>query len=185
MLEAVLAVGLLGALFVLLMSVYLTCARALAQGDRRTSLAGELQVATQSLVSELERSAYDGLSLAPGTLSLLSPKDEQGRVDYDAATGSLRWSRYRIFYLDPGTHELRRRDVNLAPSATQRVAPAPLQDLEDYRSQGTVVARFIYGFEAERQGNRLVHLTLRAERERRGRTEPEKLARSVWARIHN
>lgn len=193
-LEALISVAMLGAMFVVLMLIYINCASVWAKGEAHSDMAQNLQVFSRNLALDIERSSYDGLSLGPGMVALLSPADEHGRTEVDPATGSLLWRRYRVYYLDPGKGELLRCQVKLPETSPVRLFPVPIEayddgggpkPLRDYCQAGQVLARLVRDFQIRRQGNRMLVFEVTTEKARRGRTRPETITRKVWARVHN
>ncbi len=193
-LEALISVTMLGGMFVTLMLIYINCASVWAKGEAQTDMSQNLQVVSRNLALDIERSSYDGLSLGPSCLSVLSPADDDGLTEVDTATGQLIWRRYRIYYLDREKQELRRVQLKLAETSPVRLFPIPLEafdggsgprPLVDYCSAGQVLARLVKDFQIQRQGNRMLVFDLTTEKARHGRTEPETSARRVWARVHN
>lgn len=195
LLELVVTGVILLLLMAALMGVYAVGTRSWAQTESQGHLLSDLQVASVSLTQELERSAYDGLTVNDDALSVLSAADSEGRLELDLASGAIHWQRYLIFYFDSQAQALRRLALSLDSAAPQRTVPAPLETwsgpqgarpLLDYRTGGTVIARGVTGvfFEIPAQ-TRLVRISLEAERRAYGKQTPYTVSLRTAARIRN
>lgn len=192
--EALISVTMLGAMFVTLMLIYINCASVWAKGEAQTDMAQNLQVFSRNLALDIERSSYDGLTLGPGSVSLLSPADDDGGTLVDSDTGSLIWRRYRVYYHDRDKQQLVRCQLKLAETSPVRLFPVPIENFDDgtgpkplasYCQAGQVLARLVSDFQIQRQGNRMLVFDITTEKARRGRRQPETITRRVWARVHN
>ncbi len=175
-----------GALFLvattLLFFVFFAGAKAWRKTDQRSDILRSAQIVTSQVAREATRSSYNSLTITPDgrALSFLSALNDAGIFVLDNQ-GNTRWQKYLVFYFEPTSGEIRRREVPLLAGSPQERFPEPierfsgpsgLQPLTHYLNGGRPLGREVSEFLAETPaGTEGLDLTVTV-RKRIG-TEPE------------
>lgn len=184
--EMLIGIVLLGLITGAVLYLYLMGGRAVSQGDMRGDLSRELQLAGMSLTREIETSCYEGLSLGPNALAVLSSVPPAGGGPPTLGPdGSVVWQKYVVLWLDGPSKILYRREVPIP--ATVNGSPIEAfegKTLADYLVDGSPVGRNLVDFSpAVLPTTRTVRTRLEAERPFRG--EMRRLALTVNVRLKN
>lgn len=137
LIELVVVYGLLLVLIGVACALWSISVSAFSKVDRKTKLAGDLQVVTSSVRKEtgvaprLSFSFVDSPTVSG--LSFLSPRrlraTGQG-VGLDSGTFSLIWQKYMIFYLDKSNRQVLYRELPLPIGALPNQKPLPIEQVD-------------------------------------------------------
>ena len=127
-------------------------ASAFLKVDRKTKLAGDMQVVTMMLREQLSDASKESLSFVDTAkvsgMSFLSPRELRSsgeKVELPTGAFRLNWRKYAIFYLDKDSGELFFRELHLPAGSPQISDATPIerfdsgsgpQDLETYCVNG-------------------------------------------------
>ncbi len=183
--EMLVSIVLLGLILGAILFFYLTGTRAVAQGDLRTELNREIQVATINLTREIETSCYDGLSTGPGSLALLSAVPFGGGTPGLGSDGSVVWRKYVVFWLDPATQSLMRKEYEITPTTNGKpIEQWEGKTLADYLLDGRVVSRHLTAFTPTvPAGSHRLSTTIEVEQKLRG--EPKRSSLTFDLKLKN
>lgn len=183
--EMLVSIVLLGIILGALLYFYLVGTRAIAQGDLRTELNREMQMAATNLTREIETSCYDGLSTGPNGMALLSAVPVGGGTPNLGADGSVVWRKYVVYWLDVPTQNLMRKEYDIPASTTgQPVESWEGKTLPDYFLDGRVVARHITAFNPTvPPGTKRLQTLLEVEQKLRG--EAKRLSMTIDIKLKN
>lgn len=145
---------LIGLIFGAIIAIYTVGSKAWRKGNIRGELLQELQVITNKLSKDVERTDLASLTITPDqeALSCLKLYDKDGNFLLDAL-GRPIWSSWVVYFKD-GT-ELRYREVEWTASEASRAAPAPIESfsppltLADYRTGGKAYTTHLEEFELQ------------------------------------
>jgi len=144
LLELMVALGLLSLMMVMMFFIYRQGASAWKKTEAQTQLLQNLQVFTNRLSRETERSIYASAAADPGpstgtAVSMLSCwSDMNSRYDYSGLTRGPIWQKYLVFYYNNATQEVLLREIPLTPPGSTAV---PLAGMAAFRTGGRALAR--------------------------------------------
>ncbi len=177
--ELMVAIFILGLLFVALFEIYRMGASAWRKGEAETTLLQGLQVVKSRLDRELERSTFDSLSVDANGLAFLSAMDYGTRsFVIEPALVRPRWQKYIVVYYDPPQRAILWREVPVVGTPQENGA-TPIEafgaqtPLASYYAGGRVVIRDVAAWQIQVTVDELVALTWRVERQRYGKQAPE------------
>ena len=159
--------------------IYRTGLSAWSKVRLQTSMLQDVQVGLLKLRLEVENSSIASLTVGEHGMAFLCATDSEG-VSVLGSDGRLQWQRYLIYYYEPLTGELRRRELPLVSGSSQQTSSGdilgyvPTPFLETEFSDGEVVATDLTSCRFQRLGN-TVSLRARYERLQGGKTAPEVL----------
>lgn len=186
LMEVMVASGIMLMVISMVFVVYVTGARAWRRGEGQADLLQDLEVIQTQLQREVASSVSLSLSAdAPGkSLSFLSARLPGG--GFQVVDGHVEWQSYLVYYLDPPTRELRRREIPLVAGAPQRQTPGPIDAYDDgsgarplssYCVGGDVIGRDVSDLTfAVMNGGRLLKVTVEATRKRPDNPGLERIA---------
>jgi len=171
LIDLVVAMGLLLLLLSFLFVIFFLGAKAWRKTDDRFELLRNTQVVISQLSREAERGSAFSVTILPGrAVSFLSPMDNNNHFVTDTL-GDVRWERYRVFYHDPASQEVRLVDIPLLATSFERRTPQPIErfvsttgthPLSFYLVGGRVLGKNITRFEPELPNfSKRLKLTLR------------------------
>ena len=182
LLETMIAGGLLLLLTAAMFVIYQRGASAFAKGEARSEMLAHLQNATVRLEQDLSRSVYGSLSITADATAFacLSPVDGEDPQQFESLSGRPVWRRYVVYWWDPGTNEVYRREVPLDAGSPEETTPGPIDNygsgdpLAFYFNDGRVVARDVSAFAVRAPGpDQPVEAELEGQRRRYGSSGPE------------
>lgn len=186
LLEAMLTCAMLGALFVLLMSIYLVCLRAWHKGNTQSTLVQDARVAFSRLTHEAARSSGAGLSSDEHSFTILCPAQKDGKLTLDPEVGVV-WDHYLKCELQGDN--LRVKILTLKPDDEPRQEPMPIArfdpDSKRKWEPPQIWLREVDKFEVTKVGMRSLQLDLTLHRYHYGQKAPEKVSRVISLRILN
>lgn len=177
LIEAIVSLSMLSLLMVLMFQVYRLGAAAWQSGEADVQLAQAAQLVTDRLTREVARSPFASVSLDPATppataIAFLSPMDPLDNIpDYDGPLRSAVWHSFSIVHHVAATKELRWRRL---PLSTPTTTPTPLASLGLERNGGTLLAAEVTTCEFSLV-DRTLELRLVMERQRYGKTDPDRM----------
>ncbi|MFN8608502.1 MAG: hypothetical protein U0931_13275 [Vulcanimicrobiota bacterium] len=184
LLEAMLTCAMLGALFVLLMSIYLVCLRAWHKSNTQSNLVQDARLALSRLTREAARSSGAGLSSQDHSFTLLCPAQKDGKLDLDGELGVV-WDHYLTCSLQGDNLQVQM--ASLKPNDEGRLAPLPISQLDPQPRPNPpeIWLREVDKFEVTKVGVRCLQLDLTLRRHHYGQRTPEIVRRVVSLRILN
>ncbi len=137
LIELMIVGGLMLVLTIAACQIWQMGASALLKVDRKTKLAGDLQVVTMMLREQIGDASKESFSFVDTAsvsgLSFLSPRELRSsgeRVHLPSGQLRLNWRKYEIFYLKKSSGELFFRELSLPVGSAQVIAPTPIEKFD-------------------------------------------------------